>query len=237
MKKNVFDDTGLKAYRAKRNFRQTKEPKPHVAKKSSQKKQLMFVIQKHDATRLHYDFRLEMEGVLKSWAVPKGVPMSRGEKHLAVHVEDHPFDYANFEGTIPQGNYGAGTVMVWDTGTYDVPGMVPSRLEKRKTPCELSGKKLKGEWALVRIKPRPGEKESWLLFKAGEDAKLLSAKKEDESVLTGRSMEKIAADNDAQWGTIVKNPEPLDVQVALQKSLPKRSLDASPKAKSVSFHR
>jgi bifunctional non-homologous end joining protein LigD len=200
MKKNVFDDTGLKAYRAKRNFRATKEPKPRVPKTSAKKTQLMFVIQKHDATRLHYDFRLEMEGVLKSWAVPKGVPMARGEKRLAVHVEDHPMDYANFEGTIPEGNYGAGTVMVWDTGTYEVSGMDPfAGLKKGKLHLQLSGTKLKGEWALVRIKPRPGEKESWLLFKAGEDAKPLSAKKDDQSVLTGRSMKKIANDNDAQW--------------------------------------
>lgn len=202
MKKNVFDDTGLKAYRAKRNFHATKEPKPRVAKPSSKKKQLMFVIQKHDATRLHYDFRLEMEGVLKSWAVPKGIPMKRGEKHLAIHVEDHPMDYANFEGTIPAGNYGAGTVMVWDTGTYEVSGTAPLLgLKQGKLHLQLSGTKLKGEWALVRIKPRPGEKESWLLFKGGDDAKPLSKKKEDESALTKRSMKKIASDNDAQWGS------------------------------------
>lgn len=199
MKKSVFDDTGLKVYRAKRNFHQTKEPAPRVAK-SSAKNQLRFVIQKHDATRLHYDFRLEMEGVLKSWAVPKGVPMRRGEKHLAIHVEDHPMDYANFEGTIPEGNYGAGTVMVWDTGTYEVTGMTPlAGLKAGKLHLILSGKKLKGEWALVRIKPRPGEKESWLLFKGGTDGKPLSKKKDDESVLTKRSMGKIARDNDAQW--------------------------------------
>lgn len=202
MKKNLFDDTGLKTYRAKRNFRATKEPKPRVAKTSPKKKQLMFVIQKHDATRLHYDFRLEMEGVLKSWAVPKGIPMKRGDKRLAIHVEDHPIDYANFEGTIPEGNYGAGTVMVWDTGTYEVSGTAPlTALKEGKLHIKLAGKKLKGEWALVRIKPRPGEKESWLMFKAGEDAKPLSARKEDQSALTGRSMKKIAGDNDAQWGS------------------------------------
>jgi bifunctional non-homologous end joining protein LigD len=202
MKKNVFDDTGLKTYRAKRNFDQTKEPKARAAKTWSKKDQLMFVIQKHDATRLHYDFRLEMGGVLKSWAVPKGIPMKRGEKHLAIHVEDHPMDYANFEGTIPEGNYGAGTVMVWDTGTYEVSGTAPLiALREGKLHLKLSGKKLNGEWALVRIKPRPGEKESWLLFKGGEDTKPLSKKKDDESALTKRSMKKIASDNDAQWGS------------------------------------
>jgi bifunctional non-homologous end joining protein LigD len=143
-----------------------------------------------------------MDGFFKSWAVPKGVPMPRGEKRLAVHVEDHPIDYANFEGTIPEGNYGAGTVMVWDTGTYEVSGTDPlTGLKKGKLHLQLSGTKLKGEWALVRIKPRPGEKESWLLFKAGDDAKPLSAKKDDQSALTGRSMKKIASDNDAQWGS------------------------------------
>lgn len=199
MKKTVFDDTGLKAYQAKRNFRQTSEPKARIPKKQ-RNKQLMFVIQKHDASRLHYDFRLEMDGVLKSWAVPKGIPMQRGEKHLAVHVEDHPMDYAHFEGTIPEGNYGAGTVMVWDTGTYEVTGLDPSAaLKEGKLHLQMSGKKLKGEWALIRIKPRPGEKEAWLLFKGGNDAKPLSGKKDDESVLSGRSMKKIASDNDAQW--------------------------------------
>lgn len=201
MTKRGSHNTALKTYEAKRNFRQTKEPKPRVAKSKSEKG-LMFVIQKHDASRLHYDFRLEMEGVLKSWAVPKGLPMERGEKHLAIHVEDHPMDYAHFEGTIPEGNYGAGTVMVWDTGTYEVSGMDPlTGLKEGKLHLQLSGKKLKGEWALIRLKPRPGEKESWLIFKGGDNGKPLSAKRDDESVLTGRSMEKIARDNDAQWGS------------------------------------
>ncbi|MEO7300732.1 MAG: non-homologous end-joining DNA ligase [Verrucomicrobiota bacterium] len=205
MKKNLFDDTGLKAYRAKRDFQKTKEPKPHVGKNRSQK-QLLFVIQKHDASRLHYDFRLEMKGVLKSWAVPKGIPMQRGEKHLAIHVEDHPMDYAHFEGTIPQGNYGGGTVMVWDSGTYEVMDMDPiAALKKGKMHLQMAGKKLKGEWALIRLKPRAGEKESWLLFKGGEDAKSISKKKDDESVLTGRSMEKIAGENDAQWNSSRKS--------------------------------
>ena len=199
MKKTVFDDTGLKEYKRKRDFRQTAEPPPRLAKHSAKK--LMFVIQKHDATRLHYDFRLEMEGVLKSWAVPKGPPMVRGEKRLAVEVEDHPFDYAKFEGTIPEGNYGAGTVMVWDIGTYTVQAEDPLKaLRDGKLHLVLEGKKLNGEWALVRMKPRPGDdKPTWLLFKSGEDAKPLSAKKEDESVLTGRSMRQIASQNKAQW--------------------------------------
>ncbi len=199
MKKTVFDDTGLKEYKRKRNFRETAEPPPRLKKAAAKK--LLFVIQKHDATRLHYDFRLEMEGVLKSWAVPKGPPVIRGDKRLAVEVEDHPFDYARFEGTIPEGNYGAGTVMVWDIGTYTALADDPLQaLRDGKLHLILEGKKLKGEWALVRMKPRPGEdKPTWLLFKSGKDAKPLSAKKDDESVLTGRSMAQIASENKAQW--------------------------------------
>ncbi|MEO6033676.1 MAG: non-homologous end-joining DNA ligase [Verrucomicrobiota bacterium] len=200
MKKEIFDDTGLKLYRAKRDFEQTKEPKPRVENSKATRK-LMFVIQKHDASRLHYDFRLEMEGVLKSWAVPKGLPLQRGERHLAIHVEDHPMAYSNFEGTIPEGNYGGGTVMVWDTGTYEAIGTEPLKgLKAGKLHVQLAGKKLQGEWALIRLKPRPGEKESWLVFKGGEDFKL-AEKRDDESVLSGRSMKRIATDNDSQWGT------------------------------------
>lgn len=188
---------GLKEYQAKRNFRQTKEP---AGSRAADVKNF-FVVQKHDATRLHYDFRLAMEGVLKSWAVPKGFPVTKGERHLAVEVEDHPMDYARFEGTIPKGNYGAGTVMVWDIGSYEVEAGDPVQgLKKGKLHFTLKGKKLKGEWALVRMHPRPGEsKPQWLLFKAGEDAPPISPRAEDQSALTKRSLQKIAIDNDAQW--------------------------------------
>ena len=188
---------GLKEYKAKRNFRQTKEPAGSRAKNVRN----FFVVQKHDATRLHYDFRLAMDGVLKSWAVPKGFPSAKGERHLAVEVEDHPMDYARFEGTIPKGNYGAGTVMVWDLGSYEVESGDPIRgLKSGKLHFTLKGKKLKGEWALVRMRPRLGEdKPQWLLFKAGEDAPPISARAEDQSALTKRSLQKIAIDNDAQW--------------------------------------
>jgi bifunctional non-homologous end joining protein LigD len=190
---------GLKEYKAKRNFRQTHEPAGSV--RISKNKDAFFVIQKHDATRLHYDFRLAMDGVLKSWAVPKGFPTKKGERHLAVQVEDHPMDYARFEGTIPKGNYGAGTVMVWDIGSYSVPEVDPTKaLESGKIHFILKGKKLKGEWALVRMKPRPGDtKPQWLLFKAGEDTAPVSPRAEDQSVLTKRSLQQIATDNDAQW--------------------------------------
>lgn len=199
MKKTVFDDTGLKEYKRKRDFRQTTEPPPRVEKHKAGK--LLFVIQKHDASRLHYDFRLEMAGVLKSWAVPKGPPFKRGDKRLAVEVEDHPFSYAKFEGTIAEGNYGAGTVMVWDIGTYTPLAEDPLKaLRDGKLHLLLEGKKLKGEWALVRMKPRAGEdKPTWLLFKSGEEAKPISARKDDESVLSGRTMKQIASENTAQW--------------------------------------
>src|SRR3954469_6419413 len=107
----------LQRYKEKRNFRATPEPAGKVER--AKKRALMFVIQKHDATRLHYDFRLELDGVLQSWAVPKGIPTTKGDKRLAMHVEDHPIDYGDFEGIIPPGNYGAGSVMVWDTGTWE----------------------------------------------------------------------------------------------------------------------
>jgi bifunctional non-homologous end joining protein LigD len=192
---------GLKEYQAKRNFRSTAEPAGGSRKKSAARKVPFFVVQKHDATRLHYDFRLEMDGVLKSWAVPKGFPTARGDRRLAVEVEDHPIDYAQFEGTIPEGNYGAGTVMVWDIGSYDVSGDDPLQaLKDGKLHLTLHGKKLKGEWALVRMRPREHEdKPQWLLLKSGEDLPQISARSDDQSVLTRRSMKTIATENDAQW--------------------------------------
>jgi bifunctional non-homologous end joining protein LigD len=190
----------LKTYQAKRNFRQTAEPSGASRKKVADHDDF-FVVQKHDATRLHYDFRLEMDGVLKSWAVPKGFPTTHGDRRLAVEVEDHPIDYAQFEGTIPAGNYGAGTVMVWDIGSYEVCGGNPLQaLKKGKLHLTLRGKKLKGEWTLVRMRPREHEdKPQWLLLKSGDDIPALSARTDDQSVLTRRSMNRIASENDAQW--------------------------------------
>jgi bifunctional non-homologous end joining protein LigD len=145
---------GLRDYKAKRDFRKTREPAGRLGS-ARKPKQPIFVVQKHDATRLHYDFRLEMEGVLKSWAVPRGFPTKRGDRRLAVQVEDHPIDYADFEGTIAEGNYGAGTVMLWDTGIYATGGGDPLReLESGKLHLFLRGKKLKSEWTLVRLKIR-----------------------------------------------------------------------------------
>ena len=189
----------LTEYKRKRDFKKTGEPAGKPAPKKV-KGASRFVIQKHAARRLHYDFRLEMEGVLKSWALPKGLPWKRGEKHLAVEVEDHPMEYADFEGVIPEGQYGGGTVMVWDRGTYYVYGEQPLKsLREGKLHLLLDGKKAKGEWTLVRIRGRDGEKNQWLILKTGDDAKAISSKLEDESVKTGRTMKEIADARDAEW--------------------------------------
>lgn len=190
---------GLAEYKRKRDFRKTAEPagKPLPKKIKGASR---FVIQKHAARRLHYDFRLEMEGVLKSWALPKGLPWKRGEKHLAVEVEDHPIEYEDFEGIIPEGQYGGGTVMVWDRGTYYVYGEQPLKsLQEGKIHLLLDGKKAKGEWTLVRIRGREGEKNQWLILKTGEDAKAISARLDDQSVKTDRTMKQIADARDAEW--------------------------------------
>lgn len=163
----------LKDYNQKRKFDETSEPK---GKTKKSKEQLIFVIQRHAASRLHYDFRLEMDGVLKSWAVPKGPSLDPKDKRLAMMVEDHPYDYKDFEGNIPEGNYGAGQVEIWDSGTYE-PLDNNSKLSDEKELLNelkagslkfiLHGKKLKGEFALVKMKNT--EENSWLLIKHKDD--------------------------------------------------------------------
>src|SRR5213596_2816579 len=190
---------GLDEYKRKRDFKKTAEPagKPLPKKVKGASR---FVIQKHAARRLHYDFRLEMEGVLRSWARPKGLPWHQGEKHLAVEVEDHPIEYETFEGIIPEGQYGGGTVMVWDRGAYYVYGEQPLKsLREGKLHLVLAGEKAKGEWTLVRIRGRDGEKNQWLILKTGGSAKPPSRKLEDQSVKTGRTMKQIAEERDAEW--------------------------------------
>jgi bifunctional non-homologous end joining protein LigD len=156
----------LARYRAKRDFKITSEPGPVRTKPG---KQLSFVIQKHDATRLHYDFRLELDGVLLSWAVPKGPSFDPKERRLAVHVEDHPVAYGTFEGTIPKGQYGAGTVIVWDNGTWEPVGDAKAGMKAGKLVFRLHGRKLAGLWELVKI-AKPGERqEPWLLFKKHDE--------------------------------------------------------------------
>src|SRR5207248_9009971 len=191
---------GLAEYKRKRDFKKTAEPAGGKPLPEKIKGASRFVIQKHAASQLHYDFRLEMEGVLKSWALPKRLPWKRGEKHLAVEVEDHPIEYEDFEGVIPEGQYGGGTVMVWDRGTYYVYGEQPVKsLREGKLHLLLDGKKAKGEWTLVRIRGRDGEKNQWLILKTGDDVKPISSKLEDESVKTGRTMKQIADARDAEW--------------------------------------
>lgn len=182
----------LSTYRQKRDFEKTPEPSGEAAVASS--KQRRFVIQKHDATRLHYDFRLEFDGVFKSWAVTKGPSLDPRDKRLAVEVEDHPLDYGDFEGTIPEGQYGGGTVMLWDRGTWESDDP-EAGFKKGDLKFTLHGEKLHGSWVLVRMRNRGGEKRTnWLLIKhrdeyASEDEDILA---EDKSVASGRAMEQIA---------------------------------------------
>lgn len=191
---------GLKKYKAKRDFSKTAEPKGGKPLPKQVRGACRFVIQKHDASRLHYDFRLQMEGVLKSWALPKGLPWQKGEKHLAVEVEDHPIDYEDFEGIIPKGQYGGGTVMVWDRGAYYVFGEQPLKsLHEGRLHLVLAGEKVQGEWTLVRIRGRDSEKNTWLIIKTGDSVKQPSKKTEDQSVKTGRTMKQIAEAHDAEW--------------------------------------
>lgn len=184
----------LETYRNKRDFNATPEPKGRKARKSGHS----FVVQKHDATRLHYDFRLELDGVLLSWAVTKGPSLVPGERRLAVHVEDHPLEYGGFEGTIPKGEYGGGTVLLWDHGTWTPEGDARRGVAKGRLDFELHGQKLKGRWHLVRMAGKPREKrENWLLIK-GDDEAARSAADPDilderpESVATGRDITEIA---------------------------------------------
>ncbi len=193
--------SGLKTYRAKRRFRVTSEPKGRVTRKRGH----AFVIQKHAARRLHYDLRLELDGVMKSWAVTRGPSLVPGEKRLAVQVEDHPIAYNKFEGTIPQGEYGGGTVMIWDRGRWEPENDPHNGLAKGHLAFRLDGEKLSGGWHLVRMPRRRGEKrDNWLLIKqhdtaerTAKDQDILEA--EPLSVATGRSMDEIAKGPKKEW--------------------------------------
>lgn len=179
----------LREYRTKRSFDHTAEPRGGE-KNRARTGARRFVVQKHEASRLHYDFRLEIGGTLKSWAVPKGIPFAKGEKRLAVQVEDHPVSYRDFEGPIPKGQYGGGTVMVWDRGTFEPLSETPAKdLAAGKLHVVLTGRKLKGEWYLVRL--RKDEKQ-WLLIRGGSDMRPVSKKQDDTSALSGKSMEALA---------------------------------------------
>ena len=205
---------GLEEYQRKRRFSETPEPPPKLEKSTGHR----FVVQRHHATRLHYDFRLEMEGVLKSWAVPKGPSLDPADKRLAMQVEDHPVSYFDFEGIIPEGNYGAGTVMVWDVGTWEplspitkngkyVPATEAEAdvmLKKGDFKFRLHGKRLNGDFALVHIKARrPGNKGTeWLLIKKHDDDVVegFNIDEYETSVLSGKTMAQIAgAEDAAEW--------------------------------------
>jgi bifunctional non-homologous end joining protein LigD len=191
----------LRTYRAKRDFGKTPEPRGAKAHNQGYR----FVIQKHAATRLHYDLRLELDGVMLSWAVTRGPSLVTGEKRLAVHVEDHPIEYNDFEGVIPKGEYGGGTVMIWDRGRWTPEADPRKGMKKGHLDFALDGEKLKGRWHLVRMNKRPGERqEPWLLIKATDEH---ARRKSDpdileempNSVATGRTMEEIAAQQKKVW--------------------------------------
>lgn len=198
----MADPDTLEEYRERRDFSRTPEPR---GEQDAAGTSLRFVIQEHRATTLHYDFRLEVDGVLKSWAVPKGPSMNPKEKRLAVPTEDHPLDYANFEGVIPEGSYGAGTVLVWDRGTYEnltekkgERVEVTEALRRGHVSFRLEGEKLRGGYALTRF--RTGKGEAWLLVKM-DDAEADPGKDpvvtEPRSVVSGRTLEEIGAGRDA----------------------------------------
>lgn len=186
----------LKEYRRKRNFNVTAEPSANRKASGARKPRVKpadtgrrFVIQQHDASRLHFDFRMELGGTLVSWAVPKGLPLKHGEKHLAVKVEDHPLAYFDFEGTIPKGQYGGGTVQVWDVGTYEPLSKTPAKeLKSGKLHFILHGAKLSGEWYLVRLR----DEDNWLIIRGGPNHPRIAKKVASTSALTGRTLLQIA---------------------------------------------
>jgi bifunctional non-homologous end joining protein LigD len=205
-------EDALAEYRSKRDFAKTSEPAGGEGRPRSERRR--YLIQKHAASRLHYDLRLEIGGTLKSWAVPKGPSLDPKDKRLAARTEDHPLEYGTFEGTIPEGEYGAGTVMLWDEGWWEPDmdwlressnkrrvkaaetGGPEGMLEQGELKVRLHGRKLRGSWVLVRMKPRPGERgENWLLIKHRDDEAREGydiTEEEPDSVSSGRSLEEIA---------------------------------------------
>jgi bifunctional non-homologous end joining protein LigD len=208
----------LEEYRRKRKFTATPEPSGRVHRGG---RRCIFVVQKHAATRLHYDFRLAITGVLVSWAIPKGPSMNPADKRLAIRTEDHPLEYAKFEGVIPEGQYGAGTVMVWDRGTYESRERIPpdEQLTRGKIDAVLQGQKLRGGFALIRtgnLSTDPGQKERWLLIKQrdehAEPSWGIESSELDRSVLTGRTLKEI------EEGRSRKMPRPPPANNTLDRS-------------------
>ena len=221
----------LQRYQKKRRFDDTPEPRGTRAKAG---RKLRFVIQKHRATRLHYDFRLEADGVLKSWAIPKGPSFDPKDRRLAMHVEDHPMDYRTFEGIIPKGNYGAGEVIVWDEGTYELAEGTDAAAEigAGKIKFIMHGKKVHGEFTLVRIKGRGGESgDPWLLIKDHDEYvnPKYDIEKDDKSAKTGRTVESYAADPRApHW---ISKPTAAAKSAAKKKTAAKKKRDKLPVVK------
>jgi bifunctional non-homologous end joining protein LigD len=222
------DAMALEEYRKKRDFRKTPEPAGTASASEKADGDLSFVIQKHAARRLHYDFRLEFDGVLKSWAVPKGPSLDPGEKRLAVHVEDHPLDYGAFEGVIPEGEYGGGTVLLWDRGTWQPLNSDPqAAYRKGSLKFTLNGEKLHGNWALVRMggKAADARHENWLLIKERDDEAVPDSgdavvADNPRSVASGRSMDAIAADRDWVWHSNRDDSEKPAVQTTALQDIP-----------------
>ena len=223
--KTAARDTSITTYRAKRDFARTAEPQPDP--KAAPGGNPIFVVQKHDATRLHFDFRLEHDGVLWSWAIPKGPSLDPKDKRLAVHVEDHPRDYANFEGTIPQGQYGGGTVEIWDRGTWLPLGDPAADLARGEMKFELTGERLHGRFVFIRLKPRPKDHaENWLLIKEhdeferpGIDAAALESEGKLPSAPAKRAVRAPpAAKRPAK--PAAKQPAPNDIPGAVDGALP-----------------
>jgi bifunctional non-homologous end joining protein LigD len=196
---------GLRTYRKKRDFAKTAEPRG-TQRATTHRGGDGYLIQKHAASHLHFDFRLELDGVLLSWAVPKGPPAKVGARALAMHVEDHPLEYGSFEGVIPKGQYGGGTVMLWDRGSWQADGDARRGLRDGKLSFTIDGERLRGRWSLVRMAKKPGEKgEAWLLVKRsdarGEDVRTAVPGPDDTSIVSGRTMAEIAAAADRSWSS------------------------------------
>jgi bifunctional non-homologous end joining protein LigD len=213
----------LTEYRGKRHFEET--PEPTGTQSQEGRHAPIFVVQKHDATRLHYDFRLELDGVLKSWAVPKGPSLNPADKRLAMQVEDHPLDYAGFEGVIPDGHYGAGPVMVWDRGIFEVEGTQPmaAQLDKGDLKFTLQGEKLRGSFVLVRLQSdkKSGSGRPWLLIKH-RDATAdpgWNIEDHDGSVLSGRDLRGI--EEDLPSATPAGKGKASDLEGARKSKMPK----------------
>ncbi|MBO9635105.1 MAG: hypothetical protein J7578_18490 [Chitinophagaceae bacterium] len=223
----------LKEYKKKRDFRNTPEPS---GKKQTSGAHLRFVVQRHDATRLHYDFRLELDGVLKSWAVPRGPSMNPADKRLAVHVEDHPVDYIDFAGVIPQGNYGAGVVQVWDHGNYipvnaDIEPISEREalkwLKNGELKFVIKGKKLSGEFVLVRLKR---DEKNWLLIKHNDEY-AVHTKYEAEDLIKGKSKKEVfakGAKNERIWES--DRPAKTGKKTGTKRSATKKKVAAPRKA-------